>query len=214
PLNAVIGFSKLLLDPNISAEMSGDERTQSLEDIRDSGHHLLNLINDILDLSKVEAGRMVMVFEEFSLRGMIEAVLTVGETLASQQCKCLNLHSTIEPPLDTINSDPGRVRQILYNLVSNAVKFTPDGGTLTIWAREEGGLLTVQVTDTGIGIAPENKDRIFEEFQQIDSSSARSYPGTGLGLALVRKLVNLLGGEVWVDSVVGEGSTFTFTLPR
>ncbi|HVC79212.1 MAG TPA: GAF domain-containing protein [Chloroflexota bacterium] len=214
PLNAVIGFSKLLLDPAIAAEMSGDERTQSLEDIRDSGHHLLNLINDILDLSKVEAGRMVMVFEEFSLRGMIEAVLTVGETLASQQCKCLNLHATIEPPLDTISSDPGRVRQILYNLVSNAVKFTPDGGTLTIWAREEGGLLTVQVTDTGIGIAPENKDRIFEEFQQIDSSSARSYPGTGLGLALVRKLVHLLGGEVWVDSVVGEGSTFTFTLPR
>jgi signal transduction histidine kinase/putative methionine-R-sulfoxide reductase with GAF domain len=214
PLNAVIGFSKLLLDPHMSAEMSECERTQSLEDIRDSGHHLLNLINDILDLSKVEAGRMVMVFEEFSLVGMIDGVLTVCETLASQQCKCLHLHSTVEPPLDTITSDPGRVRQILYNLVSNAVKFTPDEGTVTIWAREEGGLLTVQVTDTGIGIAPENKERIFEEFQQIDSSSARSYPGTGLGLALVKKLVHLLGGEVWVDSVVGEGSTFTFTLPR
>jgi Amt family ammonium transporter len=214
PLNAVIGFSKLLLDPHMSAEMSECERTQSLEDIRDSGHHLLNLINDILDLSKVEAGRMVMVFEEFSLVGMIDGVLTVCETLASQQCKCLHLHATVEPPLDTITSDPGRVRQILYNLVSNAVKFTPDEGTVTIWAREEGGLLTVQVTDTGIGIAPENKERIFEEFQQIDSSSARSYPGTGLGLALVKKLVHLLGGEVWVDSVVGEGSTFTFTLPR
>ncbi|MGH2387528.1 MAG: sensor histidine kinase, partial [Chloroflexota bacterium] len=126
----------------------------------------------------------------------------------------LNLHATVEPPLDQITSDPGRVRQILYNLVSNAVKFTPDGGTVTIWAREEGGLLTVQVSDTGIGIAPENKERIFEEFQQIDSSSARSYPGTGLGLALAKKLVHLLGGEVWVDSVLGEGSTFTFTLPR
>ena len=122
--------------------------------------------------------------------------------------------AVIEPPLDCIIADPGRVRQILYNLVSNAVKFTPDGGTVTICAREEHGLIIVQVKDTGIGIAEEDQARIFEEFQQIDSSASREYQGTGLGLALVRKLVELLGGQVSVESVVGTGSTFTFTLPR
>jgi signal transduction histidine kinase len=214
PLNAVIGFSKLLLDPRIAAEMSEEERQQSLSDIRDSGHHLLALINDILDLSKVEAGRMVLVPEEFSLITMIEGVLTVGETLASQQNKHLVLSASVEPPLDCITADPGRFRQILYNLVSNAVKFTPDGGSVTIQAREQDGQITVQVSDSGIGIAPEDQARIFEEFQQIDSSSSRAYPGTGLGLALVKKLVELQGGEVQVSSALGVGSTFTFTLPR
>jgi signal transduction histidine kinase len=194
--------------------MSEEERQQSLSDIRDSGHHLLALINDILDLSKVEAGRMVLVPEEFSLITMIDGVLSVGETLACQQNKDLNLRASVEPPLDCITADPGRFRQILYNLVSNAVKFTPDGGSVTIQAREQDGQVTVQVSDSGIGIAPEDQARIFEEFQQIDSSSSRAYPGTGLGLALVKKLVELQGGEVWVSSTLGAGSTFTFTLPR
>ncbi|HWE60854.1 MAG TPA: ATP-binding protein, partial [Chloroflexota bacterium] len=214
PLNAVIGFSKLLLDPQAVATLSEEERLQSLVDIRDSGHHLLALINDILDLSKVEAGRMVLVPEDFSLVAMIEGVRTVGETLAAQQNKCIQLHADVEPSLDCMTADPGRVRQILYNLVSNAVKFTPDGGTVTIRAREESSWIVVQVQDTGIGIAPEDQQRIFEEFQQIDSSSARAYPGTGLGLALVRKLVELLGGAVSVQSAVGAGSIFSFTLPR
>jgi len=214
PLNAVIGFSKLLLDPRAVAGLSEEERNQSLVDIRDSGHHLLALINDILDLSKVEAGRMVLAPEEFSLLAMIEGVRTVGETLATQQGKCICLEAIIEAPLDSIVADPGRVRQILYNLVSNAVKFTPDNGTVTICAREEHGLIIVQVKDTGIGIAEEDQVRIFEEFQQIDSSASREYQGTGLGLALVRKLVELQGGQVSVQSVVGTGSVFTFTLPR
>jgi signal transduction histidine kinase len=214
PLNAVIGFSRLLLDPHLAAELSEEERLQSLADIRDSGHHLLALINDILDLSKVEAGRMVLVSEDFSLVGMMEGVRTVGETLASQQGKYLHVTTSVEPPLDCITADPGRVRQILYNLVSNAVKFTPDGGTVTIRARELDGHILVSVQDTGIGIDQADKDRIFEEFQQIDSSASREYAGTGLGLALVRKLVELLGGTVWVDSELGTGSTFSFTLPR
>ncbi len=214
PLNAVIGFSRILLDPTLAAELSEEERIQSLADIRDSGHHLLALINDILDLSKVEAGRMVVVSEDFSLVGMMESVRTVGETLASQQNKFLHVNASVEPPLDCLTNDPGRVRQILYNLVSNAVKFTPDGGAVSIRAREEGGLVTISVQDTGIGIDPSDTERIFEEFQQIDSSASREYPGTGLGLALVKKLVELLGGKVWVESQVGAGSTFTFTLPR
>jgi signal transduction histidine kinase len=214
PLNAVIGFSKLLLDPAVSDGMSEDERLQSLADIRDSGHHLLALINDILDLSKVEAGRMVLVPENFSLAQMIEGVRTVGETLAAQQGKCLHLEATVDPSLECVTADPGRVRQILYNLVSNAVKFTPDGGLVTIHAHEENGLITIRVRDTGIGIAPEDQSRIFDAFQQIDSSASREYPGTGLGLALVKKLVEVQGGEVWVDSALGKGSTFIFTLPR
>lgn len=214
PLNAVIGFSRILLDPALAAELSEEERIQSLADIRDSGHHLLALINDILDLSKVEAGRMVIVSEDFSLVAMMESVRTVGETLASQQNKFLHVNASVEPPLDSLTNDPGRVRQILYNLVSNAVKFTPDGGAVTISARGEGGHVIVSVQDTGIGIDAVDTERIFEEFQQIDSSASREYPGTGLGLALVKKLVELLGGKVWVESEVGTGSTFTFTLPR
>ncbi len=214
PLNAVIGFSRILLDPALAADLSEDERIQSLADIRDSGHHLLALINDILDLSKVEAGRMVVVSEDFSLVAMMESVRTVGETLASQQNKFLHVNASVEPPLDCITNDPGRVRQILYNLVSNAVKFTPDDGAVTIRAREEGGLVVTSVQDTGIGIDAADTERIFEEFQQIDSSASREFPGTGLGLALVKKLVELLGGTVWVESEVGAGSTFTFTLPR
>jgi len=214
PLNAVIGFSKLLLDPSLSADLTDEERLQSLADIRDSGHHLLALINDILDLSKVEAGRMVLVPEDFSLSAMMEGVRTVGETLASQQSKFLHVNATVDPQVSCITADPGRVRQIMYNLVSNAVKFTPDGGTVTIQAVEQDGHVAISVQDTGIGIAQEERERIFEEFHQIDSSAARAYPGTGLGLALVRKLVELLGGVVWVESELGAGSNFTFTLPR
>ena len=198
----------------MSAEMSECERTQSLEDIRDSGHHLLNLINDILDLSKVEAGRMVMVYEEFSLVSMIDAVLTVCETLASQQCKCLHLHATVELPLDTINSDSGRVRQILYNLVSNAVKFTPDGDG-DDW-RSRGGRPAHRAGDR-------HRDRHRSREQGTDFrgvptnrqfiGSLLSRYGTGLGPGQ-RSWCICSGGEVWVDSVVGEGSTFTFTLPR
>ena len=157
---------------------------------------------------------MVLVPEDFSLVAMIESVRTVGETVATQQGKFLHIEGEVEPPLDCINADPGRVRQILYNLVSNAVKFTPEGGSVRNRAREADGLITVDVQDTGIGIAPEDQARIFEEFQQIDSSASREYAGTGLGLALVRKLVELLGGTVSVRSAVDEGSTFTFTLPR
>jgi signal transduction histidine kinase len=214
PLNAVIGFSSLLLDPRTAATLSEEERVQSLVDIRDSGHHLLALINDILDLSKVEAGRMVLAPEEFSLVAMIDGVRTVGETLAAQQGKQLHVQTVVEPPLDRVTADPGRVRQVLYNLVSNAVKFTPDGGAVTIGAHAEDNRIVVQVHDTGIGIASQDQERIFEAFQQIDSSSARAYPGTGLGLALVRTLVQLQGGRVYVESAPGEGSTFTFTLPR
>jgi signal transduction histidine kinase len=198
----------------MAATLSEEERLQSLTDIRDSGHHLLTLINDILDLSKVEAGRMVLAPEDFSLQAMIDGVRTVGETLAAQQNKQITVRAEVEPPLDCITADPGRVRQVLYNLVSNAVKFTPDGGTVSICAHIQGEEVVVFVRDTGIGVAPQDQERIFEAFQQIDSSASRAYPGTGLGLALVRKLVELHGGRVSVESALGAGSTFSITLPR
>ena len=172
------------------------------------------LINDILDLSKVEAGRMVLVPEDFSLVGMVESVRVVGESIAGQQNKHLHLHAEVVPPLDCVTADPGRLRQVLYNLVSNAVKFTPDGGAVTISAHEVENQIHCSVRDTGIGIAPEDQARIFEEFQQVDSAPSRQYAGTGLGLALVRKLVQVMGGEVWLESAPGQGSTFTFTIPK
>ena len=157
---------------------------------------------------------MVLAPEDFSLLSMIDGVRTVGETLAAQQGKQIIVRAEVEPPLDCVTADPGRVRQVLYNLVSNAVKFTPDGGTVSICAHQKGEEVVVFVRDTGIGVAPQDQERIFEAFQQIDSSASRAYPGTGLGLALVRKLVELHGGRVSVESALGAGSTFSFTLPR
>jgi signal transduction histidine kinase/CheY-like chemotaxis protein len=213
PLNAVIGFSDLLatqLDTGLS-----DRHKRYLKNIRTSGHHLLDLINGILDLSKVESGKMDLHCEEVPLRELIQQV--IGGVQPQAEAKGLTISDQVEEGLDRVTLDAGKLKQILYNLLGNAVKFTPDGGQVCVAARiaqgsRERDCLEFSVSDTGIGIKPEDQERVFEPFRQIDSSMARKYTGTGLGLALTRKLVELHGGRIRVESTPGRGTTFTFTL--
>jgi len=211
PLNAVIGFSELLLEESYGP--LNPKQKRYVENVLVSGKHLLQLINDILDLSKIEAGRMDVHAEEFSLRQTIENAVNVIQPLA--QKKGLAVEVVIEPGLDQVLLDPGKTKQVLYNLMSNAVKFT-DKGKITISAARpaaEPNWVELSVADTGIGIKPEDQARIFREFEQLDGSHARRYEGTGLGLALTRKLVEVQGGSIHVDSEPGRGSRFTVRLP-
>jgi len=213
PLNAVIGFSELLTS-QLGANLS-DRHKRYLKNIHVSGHHLLDLINGILDLAKVESGKMDLQYEEVPFPELIQQVLAGVQPQA--EAKALTLSREIEGGLERVTLDAGKVKQILYNLLGNAVKFTPDGGQVTVTARVAPGsrqrdCLEIAVTDTGIGIKPEDQGRIFEPFQQIESTLARKYPGTGLGLALTKQLVELHGGQIKVESTPGRGSTFTFTL--
>ncbi|MHB8618274.1 MAG: ATP-binding response regulator [Chloroflexota bacterium] len=210
PLNAIIGFSEVLLDPEFN-QMSEKQRTQFQENIYRSGRHLLGLINDILDLSKVEAGRMDLRWETIQLNELILGCMAVVQPLADKKGIILDPRGLAGDA--SVAADPARVKQILYNLLSNAVKFTLDGGRVTVTAEISESEVRVAVRDTGIGIKPEDHGRVFEEFQQLDQGPARQQEGTGLGLALVRRLVELHGGQVWVESTPGEGSCFAFTLP-
>jgi len=210
PLNAIIGFSEILLDESLG-EISPRERREFLGNILSSGHHLLRLINDILDLSKVEAGRMEIRPEELSIVATVNGVLNTIRPLAAK--KQIGVEAAIDPSLTTMIADGGRVRQILYNLLSNAIKFTPINGRVGIKASRSPGQARFVVWDTGIGIKPEDRVRIFDEFQQVEATAAKEYEGTGLGLALAKKFVELHGGRIWVESEPGKGSTFTFTLP-
>ncbi len=210
PLNAIIGFSEVLLE-----RMFGDvnpKQEEYLQDIVASGRHLLYLINDILDLSKVEAGRMDLELTAFDLRLALENALTLIRERAARHGLSVGLH--VEPGVGEIVGDERKVKQVLLNLLSNAVKFTPPGGRIDVRAGPVEGAVEVAVTDTGIGIAPEDQEAIFEEFRQVGADEARKREGTGLGLTLVRKLVELHGGRLRVESEPGRGSTFTFTLPR
>jgi two-component system, NtrC family, sensor kinase len=208
PLNAVIGFSEVLLQ-----RMFGDlnsKQDEYLKDIYASGQHLLSLINDILDLSKIEAGRMELVPAPFHLPSALEnAVLLVRERAARHG---IALHLALDPRLDQLVGDERKVKQVLLNLLSNAVKFTPEGGQIRLRANWTDGAVEIAVSDTGIGIAPEDQTTIFEEFRQVGSDE-RKREGTGLGLTLAKKFVELHGGRIWVESELGQGSTFTFTLP-
>jgi signal transduction histidine kinase len=209
PLNAVNGFSELLLE-----EMHGPlvpKQRRYVENILTSGKHLLQLINDILDLSKIEAGRMELRIEEFSLKQTIENAASVIQPLA--QKKGLAVEVTIDPAIDPVHLDPGKTKQILYNLMSNAVKFTDSGKISIEAARPTADSVEIVVADTGIGIRPEDQGRIFREFEQVDGSHARKYEGTGLGLALTRRLVELQGGAIRVESEIGRGSRFVVRLP-
>jgi signal transduction histidine kinase/CheY-like chemotaxis protein len=210
PLNSIIGFSEILLDETWG-ELSAEERREFLSNILSSGRHLLRLINDILDLSKIEAGRIELKPESFSVADMIEGVLTTVRPLAAQ--KQIALDVEVDPALTTLVADTGKVKQILYNLLSNAIKFTPDGGRAGLRALRDAQEARFAVWDTGIGIKPEDQTRIFEEFQQVETTMARQYEGTGLGLALAKKFVELHGGRIWLESEPWSGSTFTFTLP-
>ena len=209
PLNSIIGFSDVLLE-----KMFGDlnaRQTDYLQDILSSGRHLLDLINDILDISKVEAGRMELERTSFSLAEIIENALTMIRERAGRHDIALNLN--LDPHLGLIAADERMVKQVVVNLLSNAVKFTPDHGQIEVSAQREDGEVRVSVRDTGVGIAPENQGRIFDEFQQAKHVAGKPVEGTGLGLTLCRKFVELQGGRIWVESQLGHGSTFTFTIP-
>ncbi len=208
PLNAVIGFSEVLLE-RLFGELN-DRQDEYLRDILSSGKHLLQLLNDILDLSKVEAGHMELERSTFSVRGALEYSLSMIRERAAAHG--IDLAVEVDAEIDTLDSDELRFKQVLLNLLSNAVKFTPDGGRVVLAARRRGAEIAVTVTDNGIGIPPEDQERIFESFQQ-GRRGAQSEEGTGLGLTLCRRIVSLLGGTMWLETELGVGSTFGFSVP-
>jgi len=210
PLNAIIGFSEVL-----EARMFGELNAKQVEyvhDIHSSGRHLLSLINDILDLSKIEAGKVVLEPERFHLGNAMEGALTLLRERAARHG--IELALQVDEQIGEIVADERKVRQVLLNLLSNAVKFTPDGGRVDVRAGLVDGVVEVSVTDTGIGIAPQDQEAIFEEFRQVGDNVLHKREGTGLGLTLARKFVELHGGRIRVASELGKGSTFTFSLPK
>jgi signal transduction histidine kinase len=209
PLNAIIGFSEVL-----SEKMFGElneKQADYLKDIHESGKHLLSLINDILDLSKIEAGRMELDLASFHLPTAISNAMTLVRERAQRHGIKLGLD--VDARLGDFNADERKVKQILLNLLSNAVKFTPEGGRVDVSAKMDTDKVAIAVRDTGVGIAPEDQAALFEEFKQVGKDSTRKAEGTGLGLALTKRFVELHGGEIRVDSAPGKGSTFTVTLP-
>jgi CheY-like chemotaxis protein len=208
PLNAVIGFSEVLLD-RMFGEIN-ERQEEYLRDILSSGRHLLELINDVLDLSKVEAGQMVLEPSTFEVSSALEWASALHRERAAAHA--ITVTSEVAEDVGTIEADERQFRQVVLNLVANAVKFTPDGGSVSINACRDGTELNVTVTDTGIGVAPEDQERIFETFQQ-GRRGAPKEEGTGLGLTLCRKIVALFGGRMWLESTPGVGSTFGFSVP-
>jgi signal transduction histidine kinase len=208
PLNAIIGFSQVLRE-----RMFGDinaKQEEYLDDILASANHLLSLINDVLDLSKVEAGQVELDVAPFSLREALESgVVMVRERATRDE---VHVALAADPDVDVVEGDERRIRQVIFNLLSNAVKFTPAGGAVDVTAARANGEVRISVADTGPGLAPDDRERIFEEFQQAEAGLAQP-EGTGLGLALSKRLVELHGGRIWVDSELTKGSTFVFTLP-
>jgi signal transduction histidine kinase len=209
PLNAIIGFSEVLLE-KMFGELN-EKQNEYVDDILSSGRHLLSLINDILDLSKIEAGRMELELAKFDLPSAVEnALILVRERAVRHGIK---LDRVIDEKLGECVGDERKVKQVLVNLLSNAVKFTPEGGQIRVKAALGDGSVILSIADTGIGIAPEDQETIFEEFRQVGTTYAQKREGTGLGLTLTRKFVEMHGGRIWVESDLGKGSTFTFTLP-
>ena len=208
PLNAILGFTQVL-----RAEMFGPvnkKQAEYLDDMHSSGQHLLSLINDVLDLARVEAGQVELEIAPFSLREALESgVVMVRERAVVGGVK---VELAADPQVDVVRGDERRIRQVIFNLLSNAVKFTPSGGAVCVTTARTDAEIQISVADTGPGIAAEDRERIFGEFQQGEAA-VRQREGTGLGLALSKRLVELHGGRIWVDSDVGEGSTFVFTLP-
>jgi len=210
PLNAIIGFSEVL-----SEQMFGevnDKQREYLQDIHASGHHLLGLINDILDLSKIEAGRMELDLTRFHLPMLLDNSTTLVRERASRHG--LSLALDVEEGLAEWVADERKVKQVVVNLLSNAVKFTPAGGSVTLRARRIEAGLEIAVIDTGVGIAPDQQTLVFEEFRQAGGDYLRKSEGTGLGLSLAKRFVELHGGTIRVESAPGQGSTFAFILPE
>jgi signal transduction histidine kinase len=208
PLNAIIGFADVLKG-GMAGELRG-RQGEYLGDIVESGRHLLSLINDILDLAKVEAGRMELEVTSFSLPAALGNGMTMIRERAQQHA--IDLQLEISPEVGTVSGDERKVKQVVFNLLSNAVKFTPDGGHVAVSAERRDGEIRVAVRDSGVGISAEDQARIFEEFAQT-KDGRRAAEGTGLGLTLTKRLVELHGGRIWVESEPGKGSTFTFAIP-
>ncbi len=211
PMNAILGFSGILSNKSLGNNVGPEERKEFLANIITSGRHLLDLINEILDLSKIEAGKETLIFEKFSVSEVLEAARQMVEPAAHE--KRITIAVAIDPRLSTWTADVLKFKRILNNLLSNAVKFTPETGSvhLRATAMEEGAEFSV--TDSGIGIRPEDRERIFQEFEQVEMYAERRYEGTGLGLTLAKMLVELHGGKIRLESEVGKGSTFSFILP-
>jgi len=209
PLNSILGFSEVLQDKMFGA--LNEKQEQYVNYIMESGQHLLSLINDILDLSKIEAGKIEIELAELRIGDLLKDSLTMVKEMALKQSVELGLK--LEDDIPEIYADERKVKQIAFNLLSNAVKFTPDGGRVGIQAVKEQEDIRVTVWDTGIGIKEEDKGKLFKEFQQLDSGANKRYQGTGLGLALSKRLVEMHGGRIWVESEPGKGSRFSFTLP-
>ncbi len=210
PLNAIIGFSEVMLD-RTETEVPNEQRKVFLGHIQASGRHLLLLVDDLLDLSKVEAGGMDLRPEQVSLAGLVDDCVTITRAMSS--AKRISFQTRCDPPDAAITIDPARLKQIVYNLLSNAVKFTPDGGCVSVETQVTEHEARLTVRDNGIGIKLEDQTLIFEEFRRGDLEPARGDEGTGLGLAVVSRLVELHGGKVSVESVAGHGSAFTVVLP-
>ncbi len=217
PLNAILGFSKLLLNPRVGP--LNEDQSAYAGDVVKSAEHLLQLINDILDISKIEAGKMELDPAPFSLGDLLQNSLSVVRERAAEHHLelCVELSSEVLA-LDPVVGDERKVKQVLYNLLSNATKFTPDGGSVCLLAKcqkTKNGEpeVVISVRDTGVGISPQHQERIWNAFEQVDGSYTRQQQGTGLGLALTRRIVELHGGRIWLESVEGAGSTFSFALP-
>jgi signal transduction histidine kinase len=208
PLNSINGFSDVLLT-GIGGPLTAKQQ-EYLADIRSSGEHLLALVNDVLDLSKVEAGKMDLQPTEFDLRETIDGVHRTIAPLAQQKGQRLELEVA---GIGTVRADQARLRQVLLNVLSNAVKYTPQGGSIVTTAARRDGTVAIRVRDSGVGIAPQDQARVFEDFTRLDDRYAREQQGTGLGLSLARRLARLMGGDIVLESAPGQGSTFTITVP-
>jgi signal transduction histidine kinase len=208
PLNAILGYTELIVDG-----VYGDtpEKVQAtLKRIMTNGKHLLGLINDVLDLSKIEAGQLTLSLGDYSMKDVVHAVYGAVEPLAAE--KKLNFKAEIAPDMATGHGDERRLTQVLLNLVGNAIKFT-DQGEIVIKASQSNGAFSVAVCDTGPGISEDDQKKLFQEFQQADSSITKKKGGTGLGLAISKRIIQMHGGKIWLESQVGRGSTFAFTVP-
>src|SRR5262249_8284379 len=208
PLNAVLGYTELVLD-RIYGEIP-DRMRGVMERVQVNGRHLLDLINDVLDLAKIEAGQLRLEITDYALKDVVEGVLDAVEPLAAE--KRIALKGEISPNLPLARGDARRIAQVLLNLVGNAIKFT-DTGQVSVRARELDGSFLIAVQDTGSGISEADQTKIFDEFQQADNSSIRRKGGTGLGLSIAKRIIEMHGGAIWVESTLGQGSTFSFTLP-
>jgi CheY-like chemotaxis protein len=211
PLNAIIGFAELLYDGQV--DPMSTQHKEFLGDILTSGRHLLQLINDVLDLAKVEAGKLDFRPETIDIGRVIEEVISITRTTAA--AKRINVAADHDPTVTKVVLDPARFKQVAYNYLSNALKFTPDGGQVTVRIRADGeSAFRLEIEDTGVGIQPADLGRLFVEFQQLDAGASKRHQGTGLGLALTRRLVEAQGGSVGVRSTPGSGSVFYAILPR